>query len=138
IRHGLGMAIAILATSVAGAQAPGSVLRDCADCPEVVVVPPGRFLIGAAAGEEDREGVPEPYRARSQPVTAITIARPFAIGRFPVTRAEFGAFATATGRRMEAGCFTLSFARDPPQQFEDTPDWQSPGFAQTDRHPVIC
>src|SRR5262249_28192658 len=38
----------------------------------------------------------------------------------------------------DRGCFTLSFARDPPQQFEDARDWQSPGFAQTDRHPVVC
>jgi formylglycine-generating enzyme required for sulfatase activity len=121
-----------------GADAPGSVLRDCADCPEMVVVPPGHFLMGASAAEEESEGVPERARAHSQPITEITLARPFAIGRFSVTRGEFAAFVGATRRRIDDGCFTLSSTRDPPVQFDDARNWLSPGFAQTDRHPAVC
>jgi formylglycine-generating enzyme required for sulfatase activity len=134
----LALAMMGAAASPARAQAPAGVLHDCPDCPEMIVVPPGRFLMGASAGEEEREQVPQPYRTRSQPITEITIARPFAIGRYPVTRGEFAIFVAATGHRAEGGCFTLSFARDPPQQFEEARDWRSPGFAQTDQHPVVC
>ena len=33
----------------------GSVFKDCPDCPERVVIPAGRFVMGAAAGEEESE-----------------------------------------------------------------------------------
>jgi len=144
--HGalLGVAMTLAAwTTLAGpalaqALAPGGVLRDCAQCPELVVVPPGLFLMGASAGEEESELVPPEARRRSQPITQIAIAQAFAIGRYPVTRGEFAAFVAATGHRAEGGCFTLSYARDPPQLFEESRGWRSPGFAQTDRHPVVC
>jgi sulfatase modifying factor 1 len=122
----------------ASAQAPGSILRDCAQCPEMVVVAAGGFLMGASAAEEERESLPPERRGHALPITAITIARPFAIGRYPVTRAEFAAFVAATGHRAEGGCFTLSLARDPPEELEEGRDWRSPGFDQNDRHPVVC
>src|SRR5262245_10278538 len=31
---------------------PGSVFRDCPDCPEMVVVPAGSFVMGASVDEE--------------------------------------------------------------------------------------
>ena len=51
------------------ASRAGTVFRDCALCPAMVVVPPGRFLMGVDGGEKDRyEG----------PVREVRIGRPFA------------------------------------------------------------
>ncbi len=61
---------------------PGARFRDCDACPEMVVIPPGRFQMGS----------PEDERGRSSdegPVHEVTIDRPFAIGRFEVTLAEW-------------------------------------------------
>jgi len=107
--------------------------RDCPECPEMVVVPAGRFVMGAAPGEEAREHLAEEFRGRSEPRRAIDVRR-FAVGRFEVTRAQYRAFADATGRRHE-GCFDWS-----PAGFvlDLTKDWRQPGFAQDDRHAVAC
>jgi formylglycine-generating enzyme required for sulfatase activity len=55
---------------------PGEVFRDCEDCGEMVVVPPGEFQMGGDA----------PYE---KPEHRVTIAAPFAIGRREVTFDEF-------------------------------------------------
>lgn len=62
----------------------GDVFRDCPECPEMVVVPAGEFAKGSSRDEEGRfedEG----------PNHWATIARPFALGRFEVTFAEWDA-----------------------------------------------
>lgn len=64
---------------------PGSGVsfRDCSDCPEMVVVPAGSFMMGSPPREEgrlDREG----------PQRQVTIARPIAVGKFEVTFEERG------------------------------------------------
>lgn len=57
-------------------------VRDCDDCPEVLTVPAGSFLMGSAAG--DPEAAPE-----EQPQHQVTIVASFAIGRTEVTFAEW-------------------------------------------------
>ena len=61
------------------APEPLSIFKDCDICPEMVVIPPGEFLMGS--DEHSRE----------QPVHQVTIARPFAIGRAEVTIAQWQA-----------------------------------------------
>ncbi|HEY7675400.1 MAG TPA: formylglycine-generating enzyme family protein [Burkholderiales bacterium] len=65
--------------------------RDCPDCPEMVVVPAGSFTMGSPPDEEgrldDREG----------PQRQVTIARPFAVGKFEVTFSEWDACVTDEG-----------------------------------------
>lgn len=72
---------------------PGTVfrdrLRDGSDGPELVVVPAGSFLMGAVHGGGDSD---------EKPVHPVTIPRPFAVGRFEVTFAEYDRFCEATGR----------------------------------------
>jgi formylglycine-generating enzyme required for sulfatase activity len=51
----------------------GESLRDCPDCPEVIVIPAGSFDMGAAATPFDR------------PVHRVTIAEPFAMSRNEIT-----------------------------------------------------
>ena len=69
---------------------PGTTFQACADCPEMVVVPAGSFMMGAAEGEKGKRGDEGPQRE-------VRIERPFAIGRFEVTFAEWDACVTADG-----------------------------------------
>jgi formylglycine-generating enzyme required for sulfatase activity len=109
---------------------PGAAERfkDCADCPEMVVVPAGRFTMGSPPNEAEREG------AREDQV-AVTIASPFAIGAFAITRREFAAFVTATDYKLDEGCYFWTGTT-----WEERSDrsWRLPGFTQDDHHPVTC
>ena len=57
-----------------------------------------------------------------------------AIGKYPVTRGEFAAFATATGFEGK-GCNQR--AGNTWTKVADS-DWATPGYPQTDRDPVVC
>ena len=78
------------------ASKPGTVFKDCRDCPEMVVVPPGRFMMGREGGEKDRyEG----------PVHEVTIGYAFAAGRFELTNGQYRRFVEATGHKTAGtGC----------------------------------
>ena len=58
---------------------PGSVFQDAPFAPEMVAIPPGRFMMGS----KDDEG-----EARERPQHEVTISRAFAVGRFAVTSAN--------------------------------------------------
>ena len=62
----------------------GEVFRDCAGCPEMVVVPAGSFMMGSPASEQ-RRSVDEGPQHR------VTIPSPFAVGVYEVTFAEWDA-----------------------------------------------
>ncbi len=47
---------------------PGETFRDCAECPEMVVIPAGSFTMGSPASEEERF-------ATEGPRHIVTIAR---------------------------------------------------------------
>ena len=106
----------------------GERFRDCADCPEMVVVPAGRFTLGSPPDEPQRADAREDQ-------APVTIARPFAVGAFAVTRGEFAAFVAATGYQLDQGCYFWTGIT-----WEERADrsWGSPGYAQDDRHPVTC
>jgi len=87
-------AVAIAWSSVAASQTPpsmsavpqpGEVFRDCADCPEMVVVPAGEFTMGS--GETIYE----------KPEHKVVITSAFAIGRREVTFQEWDHCFTAGG-----------------------------------------
>jgi formylglycine-generating enzyme required for sulfatase activity len=113
------------------ATKPGRIFRDCPDCPEMVVVPAGRFTMGSPASEPDRE----PYYKGSEDQLAVTIAKPFAVGRYAVTRGEFAAFVAATGHKTDGGCYAFTGTE---WTLQSDRNWRSPGFTQNDRHPVVC
>lgn len=123
--------------SAAGAQTP---LRDCPDCPEMIVVPAGRFAMGDLDPPEvytEWLGDPRyPYdRKWELPVRTVEFRRPFAIGRFEVKKGEFAAFVAATGVEPERGCLGRL---DGKEGLHPTLDWRNPGFPQSQDDPVVC
>jgi len=72
----------------------GETFRDCPDCPEMVVVPAGSFMMGSPANETDRESNEDPQHR-------VTIARPFAVGKFEVTIAEWNVCVAEGGCRRQ-------------------------------------
>jgi formylglycine-generating enzyme required for sulfatase activity len=129
---------ALLAPRAAAAQ-PRE-FRDCPDCPLMVALPPGTFTMGADAQEEQRDGLPAELRGRSAPTTPVTFQRGFAIGKFPVTRTEFEAFARTTGRAPGRSCWGMGLPREGAGRWYERPrtSWTSPGFGQSAQDPVVC
>ena len=60
-----------------------SVFQDCDDCPQMVRIAAGTFTMGSVADPTE------------QPVHAVEIAKPFALGRFEVTKAQWQACVSA-------------------------------------------
>jgi formylglycine-generating enzyme required for sulfatase activity len=91
---GLVVFIFLLAGATAWGQAPsrlrnGDVFRDCPDCPEMVVIPAGRFMMGSPEEETERDDDESPQRR-------VNIGR-FAIGRYEVTFDQWAACVSRGG-----------------------------------------
>jgi formylglycine-generating enzyme required for sulfatase activity len=117
-------------------RVPGSVSRDCPDCPEMVVIPAGKFTMGSSESDKswaashggDLESV-----ADESPQHVVSL-RAFALGKYPVTRGEYAAFAQETKYPAGDGCGKDSFS----SKKQAGVSWQNPGFGQTERDPVVC
>ena len=72
------------------ARRAGEKFRDCRECPEMVVVPPGSFRMGAPPHEKGR-------RYDEGPLHQVTIVKPFAVGVHEVTFSQWDACARAGG-----------------------------------------
>jgi formylglycine-generating enzyme required for sulfatase activity len=106
-----------------------STFRDCVECPEMLVISPGSFMMGSPvseAGRFEEEG----------PQHAVTIAYSFAVSRTPITRAEYEVFVRTTQRGDPSGCASMSAEG----RWVSTSglSWKNPGFDQTGEHPVVC
>src|SRR5262249_1174731 len=66
------------------ALTPGGTFKECANCPEMVVVPSGSFMMGSPENEVGRASNEGPQRL-------VTIATPFAVARFEITSMEAAA-----------------------------------------------
>jgi formylglycine-generating enzyme required for sulfatase activity len=107
--------------------------RDCADCPELVVVAPGKFTMGFDGGEDDRpEG----------PTRAVTIRRAFALARLEVTQLQYAAFVADTSHDSGAGCHgPLRSGESGNWSWYSDANWQQlPAAAPAPRatDPVVC
>ena len=106
----------------------GSVLRDCPQCPDLVVIPAGQYRMGAEGGEDGRpEG----------PVHEVRIGYAFAAGLTEVTQEQFAAFVVATRREMPGGCRIWDGAA---WQYPADADWTNPGYGRVPfaDEPVTC
>jgi formylglycine-generating enzyme required for sulfatase activity len=130
----IGLAAAWSVAPAAGQAVPATLppislqtFKDCAQCPEMVVIPAGSGVVGSAAETIDRVD-------QEGPVRAVSIARAFAIGRVEITRAQYAAFVAATARPTPPGCNFW----DGHFGVVEEHDWQRPGYVQRANHPVVC
>jgi len=123
-------------TTMTSGIIPGGAFRDCPDCPQMVVVPAGRFFMGSSAAEKSwaaNHGTTLGSVADEAPRHEVSVPS-FAMGRYDVTRSEYAAFVRATGHTAGDGCGPDSYSwRKRPEL-----TWQNPGFRQTDRDPAVC
>ncbi|WP_342624966.1 formylglycine-generating enzyme family protein [Pseudomonas alkylphenolica] len=100
--HHLSLAALLAACSLPALAAgspdkPGTVFRDCkAACPEMLVLPAGSFMMGTPDDEVGRQ--PD-----EGPLHQVTFAKPFAIGRYPVTAGEWSAYLRESGVKIADG-----------------------------------
>ena len=69
---------------------PQDSFTECAHCPEMVVVPPGSYTMGSPATEAGRA-------ANEGPQSAVTLAKPFAVGKYAVTFEDWDACVAGGG-----------------------------------------
>jgi formylglycine-generating enzyme required for sulfatase activity len=73
---------------------PGDGFKDCPECPEMVVVPAGEFMMGSPPDEQ--------YRYENEgPQHSVEIAKPFVVGKFEVTFAEWDACVKTGGCKYQ-------------------------------------
>lgn len=111
------------------APAPGTTLRDGRGLPEMVVVPPGEFIMGSPQDEPNR-------RPDEGPRHRVKIAYAFAVGKYPITLAEFARFVKAT--HYDAGSTCKTYENGGWDDHRPGRNWRTPGYAQTARDPVVC
>ena len=100
-------------------------------------IKPGSFLMGSKDG-----GAYGRYSECEVPQHRVTLTKPFWMSRYEVTVRQFAEFVNSTGYVTDAekdgqGCNGLVLisgaVKKDPQWI-----WSSPGFEQTDNHPVVC
>ena len=106
--------------------------RECAGCPEMVVVPAGSFTMGSPVDEKGRD---QTDNRDESPQHRVTIARPFAVGKFEVTRDQFANFVKATNYDAGSECWTFEQERSEPRPGRS---FRNPGFEQNGSHPAAC
>ena len=132
-------------------MAPFSVFRDCPDCPEMVVIPSGTFEMGSTYAERQAEieldeslGI-DLHQIRDtsvvpddmfdeEPKHTVHIGRSFAIGKYVITKAQFEQYIRETGVEINS----CSILAEGDFVVVDSVNWQTPFFATSDLHPVVC
>src|ERR1700744_4810182 len=80
----------LAAVILLGGQAkPAREFTECPECPQMVGIPAGKFLMGSPAHE--------PGRFDSEGTQHVVTVRGFALGKYPVTSEKFLAFLRASG-----------------------------------------
>lgn len=114
----------------------GAGFSEYAECPEMVAIPAGHFIMGSAAAEKAwaaTHGASLEAVADEGPQHEVILPT-FALGRYDVTREEYAAFVRETGHSVADGCGHVSFKWDKDPKLS----WRDPGFAQSGHDPVVC
>ncbi|MBI1180616.1 MAG: SUMF1/EgtB/PvdO family nonheme iron enzyme [Alphaproteobacteria bacterium] len=109
-------------------------LRDCADCPPLVVVPAGSFAMGIQPAEDASGKVAPSMAASERPLHGVTFRKPFALEQTEVTRQQFDAFVRDT-QYQATGCEVFDGNT---WVLDRSKSWRDPGFYQDKDHPVVC
>lgn len=138
--HFVALFLAISFGFAGTAAEPGKIFRDCKDCPEMIVIPPGEFQMGARSDEYGSAGLPV-HLGGEVPQHTVKIEYAFALGRYTVTRDEWAAYIASLPKDSEAatsqGCSVL-IPSTGEWKVDPARSWRDPGFKQTGRDPVVC
>jgi len=114
----------------ANAHETGDMFSDCETCPEMVVLPSGKAMIGAEPYEANRKRGDDDLRE-------LSIAYKLAVGKVEITRAQYREFMSESGHVMlENGCNT--WGRNRILGYVKEHRWDQPGYPQNEKHPVVC
>lgn len=127
--------LALVGGLSAKAQTPGTAFKDCAECPAMIALPAGRFVMGANDDEARDEAIPLEIARQELPRREVRVPA-IAIAKFETTVGEYRAFAAATQRSSGDGCWSSEGRSDWVK--EPALSWRDPGFAQADDYPVVC
>jgi formylglycine-generating enzyme required for sulfatase activity len=98
-------------------------------------IPPGTFLMGSPKDEKDREG----YDGADETQHKVTLTKGFFMSVHQVTRGQFATFVEKSGYKTQAekegGAYIWTGKE---WKLDATSNWRSPGFEQTNDHPVVC
>ncbi len=100
---------------------------------KLVSIPPGRFMMGSPETEPSREAQETPHE--------VELTNGFYLSAHEVTVGQFKQFVNATkfrsdGERDEKGAYGIDGAGKI-EKMHAKFTWRSPGFEQTDEHPVV-
>ncbi|MEO0791880.1 MAG: formylglycine-generating enzyme family protein [Pseudomonadota bacterium] len=110
-----------------GLRRTGDGVRDCDQCPAMVVLDNGQFFMGSAETETGRKIVEGPRKP-------VTIPQSFAISKYPILKEEYREFVMEAQHQSTGSCRSLDASGDSEVKL----DWENPGFQQDIRHPVVC
>jgi formylglycine-generating enzyme required for sulfatase activity len=100
---------------------------------EFAWIPPGTFLMGCPEEEDGSEPGAEYTQHR------VTLSKGFYMGVHPVTRGQFARFVRKSGYKTqgerEGGAYVWTGNE---WELDAATNWRSPGYEQTDDHPVVC
>ena len=94
---------------------------------EFVLIEPGSFEMGSLVGEDGRD--------EDETLHRVTLSEPFYLGKYEVTRGEFGRFVAATGYATGNACWTYESGKGEERSGRS---WRAPGYQQSERDPVVC
>ena len=131
-RFAMIVCIALAPAAVAQVAPPAGATRDCEQCPELALVPPGLFTMGSPPDAAELDP-----RTGESPAVTLSFTRPFMVARREVTVGEFRRFGEATGAEPAPGCLVWlggQWVR------ERDRSWRDPGYAlpPRDDEPVVC
>ncbi len=115
---------------------PASQFRECPECPTMVGIPTGKFVMGSP--------VAEPGRFDSEGPQRIVTVKAFALARTAVSSAEFLAFLRATGYRPKPCNAILDLGWRVPgrglayaPQDQEPPNWPAVCLDHADAHAYL-
>ncbi len=85
---GLVLLLVGLAAAPVAAQGAGKAFKDCSECPEMLMIPAGKFVMGSPPGKKRANDEVFKPAADEQPSHAVAL-KSFALGKYEVTQAQW-------------------------------------------------
>lgn len=113
------------------------IFKDCPDCPEMAIIPPGSVFIGSHEEEIGR-------KRAERPRIKATIEQPIAIATKEVTLAQFRTFMKESGyesvipEREGKPLIGCNYYDGKSYGYVAKHNWEYPGYPQREDAPVVC